>query len=73
MPLELTALGVFRNPSTGEEKEIEVMTGLVGSAEETLTDAIRWQFEQDAKEMRWVPVRLSYLTARTHNPVRYPK
>jgi len=73
MSLELIATGVVRDPKTGQEKEIEIVTGLIGSAEQALVDGIRWQFEQDAREIDCVPVRFSgVLTARTHSPVRYP-
>ena len=73
MPLELSAKGIVRDPRTGEEKEITIVTGLMGSAEQALADGIRWQFEQDAKEIDCVPVRFtSVLNACSHHPVRYP-
>ena len=73
MSLELSARGVVRDPRTGQEKEIEIVTGLMGPAEQALVDGIRWQFEQDAKEIDCVPVRYSgVLTARAHGPLRYP-
>ncbi len=72
MPLELFARGIVKNQETGEEKEINILTGLTGLTEETLADAIRWQFERDAEKMGCVPVRfVSELTAST--PVGYPK
>jgi len=74
MTLSLSAKAIVRDRETGEEREVEVETGMVGPVQETLANAIRTRLEEVAQETRCEPIRFTtVLTVKSHGIVIYPK